>query len=337
MKKIGILVAFVGLFGLAFWLLNTDFGSGKRVSAQEATLRDMKDSVKNASFGISPYWLERYHIELSSPEDVSLDSDNDGLDLLGEYTYLTDPFDADTDKDGYTDGQEVKNGYSPTGNGLIDKNKNGVSDTWELAHRISIDQDESGRDNDLDGLTNKEEFLAGTDPNQRDTDLDGFSDSQEIQNGYDPDAPGDARPTVEVFIPKINVVVPMIFSQNSDEDSIQKDLEKGSILYPNTAIPGQKGNAIVTAHSSNYAWATGEYNSIFKNLGDMNIGDTIVFRFIQKNGQERDYTYVVNERFVTSPDDARIFEETDDATVTLVTCWPIHTSWKRLILKATLQ
>ncbi len=44
----------------------------------------------------------------------SVDSDADGLNDYDEiYVYKTNPNDADTDKDGFEDGREVKNGYSP--------------------------------------------------------------------------------------------------------------------------------------------------------------------------------------------------------------------------------
>lgn len=44
---------------------------------------------------------------------ISLDSDNDGLSDSEENLYGTDPKIADTDKDGYSDGVEVRSGYNP--------------------------------------------------------------------------------------------------------------------------------------------------------------------------------------------------------------------------------
>jgi hypothetical protein len=42
-----------------------------------------------------------------------IDSDNDGLTDAEEKVYGTDPFNRDTDGDGYSDGVEVKSGYNP--------------------------------------------------------------------------------------------------------------------------------------------------------------------------------------------------------------------------------
>jgi len=44
---------------------------------------------------------------------IALDSDNDGLSDNEENLYGTDPENPDTDGDGYSDGVEVKSGYSP--------------------------------------------------------------------------------------------------------------------------------------------------------------------------------------------------------------------------------
>ncbi len=47
-------------------------------------------------------------------DDSQLDSDSDGLtDMSETQMYLTDPYDADTDDDGYSDSVEVASGYDP--------------------------------------------------------------------------------------------------------------------------------------------------------------------------------------------------------------------------------
>ncbi|MFH1188071.1 MAG: hypothetical protein V1688_04425, partial [bacterium] len=51
--------------------------------------------------------------------DGILDSDNDGLTNSQEKIYKTDPNNPDTDKDGYSDGDEVKDGFNPLGEGKI--------------------------------------------------------------------------------------------------------------------------------------------------------------------------------------------------------------------------
>jgi len=115
-----------------------------------------------------------------------------------------------------------------------------------------------------------------------------------------------------------------------------RDLESGAAHYAKTAAPGQIGNMIISGHSSNYIWAKGDYNYIFKNLNNLEVGDKVVFRTVQKNGKVITYNYTITEKFVTSPDDEKIFAETKNPTLTLSTCWPLGTNFKRLIVKGEL-
>lgn len=49
----------------------------------------------------------------SSDKNIFQDSDQDGLTNEEEKTYGTDPYNSDTDGDGYSDGVEVQSGYNP--------------------------------------------------------------------------------------------------------------------------------------------------------------------------------------------------------------------------------
>jgi LPXTG-site transpeptidase (sortase) family protein len=191
-------------------------------------------------------------------------------------------------------------------------------------------------DPDKDGLPNYLEYVYGTNPLKADTDGDGYSDRQEIANGYDPDAPGDAKPRVEISISKINVDAPMVWSQSEDESQTLKDLENGLSHFYKTAAPGQNGNMIISGHSSNYVWAKGDFNHIFKDLNSLEKDDVVTVKTFQENGRVIIYKYKVTDKFVAAPDDDRIFAVATDPELTLSTCWPLGTNFKRLIVKAEL-
>lgn len=205
---------------------------------------------------------------------------------------------------------------------------------WTKAQELKGASAKLNADADGDGLKNYLEYIHGTDPKKADTDGDGFSDKQEITNGYDPVAPGDARPAAELVIAKIGVTAPMIWSANENEKDQLADLQNGVAHFPKTAAPGQNGNMIISGHSSNYIWAKGGYNYIFKNLNNLMPGDIVDLKTVQQNGKIITYHYKISEKFTTMPDDERIFNDTSGATLTLSTCWPIGSNLRRLIVKA---
>ena len=188
-------------------------------------------------------------------------------------------------------------------------------------------------DSDKDGLLDYREYIHATNPNQADTDKDGFSDLQELKNGYDPDDDGKSMLIVSVKIEKLKIETPMVWSKTDVEKDMLLDLEKGISHFAGTASPGQNGNMIVSGHSSNYIWAKGDYNDVFKDLNNLEKGDLITMDVIQKNGKVITYKYSVSDKYITDPEDERIFMQTQNPTLTLATCWPLGTSLKRVIVK----
>lgn len=326
-------LAFIAISLFIFYLLNFNFkGSfgGRFCSFCEQNLGE--------KYGIPQSWLDRYGIVLENESDVKADVDGDGLDLLAEYQNSTDPFNPDTDGDGFSDGKEVRDGYSPIGEGKLDQDGDGLPDYWEKEVGLSTKENNAHEDPDGDGLPNYLEFAYLTDPFNADTDGDGFSDGEEVKNGYDPAVAGDARLNFSISISKINIEAPIIWSESDEEAAILKDLEKGVAILSKTGIPGQSGNTVISGHSSNYVWAKGDYNYIFEKLNDLEIGDKITVKATGENNRSFAYSYVITSKDVVKPNDPMIFQETEETSlITLVTCWPLRTTWNRLVVKAELE
>jgi hypothetical protein len=76
-----------------------------------------------------------------------------------------------------------------------DINHDHIPDRWERAYHLSLKVDQSGRDQDHDGLKNRAEFKDHTSPRNSDSDSDGLPDGHDPQPA--PPAQGTADTTPE--------------------------------------------------------------------------------------------------------------------------------------------
>lgn len=148
--------------------------------------------------------------------------------------------------------------------------------------------------------------------------------------------PTDTR----MVIPRINQNVPIIGVKNENliakkwndlEADIQKALQSGVVHYPGTALPGDNGNIVLTGHSSYYVWDAGRFKDVFALLHDVRLRDKVVVYFDQKK-----YVYEVNDIKVVSSNDINILGKSTTEKLTLITCTPIGTNLKRLVVTAKL-
>lgn len=148
-------------------------------------------------------------------------------------------------------------------------------------------------------------------------------------------------PDDRIVIPRINKNIPLVkidaeqdlINQNwqSLEKKVQDHLLYGAVLYPGTVEPGYFGNTTITAHSSYYPWANPkDYIDAFALLPEMKVGDSLsVFYHGQK------YTYKVYDVFEVQPGDTSVIEQNEQRSdLTLITCTPVGTTLRRLIVKA---
>lgn len=151
--------------------------------------------------------------------------------------------------------------------------------------------------------------------------------------------PDVGPPQNMVIIPKLKVAAPLVEPPTEallrqDWGQVEKDIQAslltGIVHYPGTAKAGQAGNFFLTGHSSNYAWIHSPYNSIFARLHQLEPGDDY---WVYWNGDR--HRYVVRSKKEVSPSDVSVLDQPPDERIaTLMTCTPVGTTLRRLIVQA---
>jgi len=138
-------------------------------------------------------------------------------------------------------------------------------------------------------------------------------------------------PNFSVVIPKIGAnarVVPNVDTSNEREYS--DALKHGVAQAQGTAFPGEGGHIFLFAHSTDYWWNVSTYNAVFYLLGKLIKGDDINIFY---KGER--FVYRVVETKIVDPSEVEyITRKTNQEFVTLQTCWPLGTTFKRLLVFA---
>jgi sortase A len=106
-----------------------------------------------------------------------------------------------------------------------------------------------------------------------------------------------------VSIPKINLDVIVVEGTN------HKALRVGPGHLKQTPAPGDLGNSVISAHRDTF----------FRHIYELAKGDEIQVR---RSG--RTYTFQVTGKKIVQPDDVSILNNTPDARLTLITCYPTY-------------
>jgi LPXTG-site transpeptidase (sortase) family protein len=112
---------------------------------------------------------------------------------------------------------------------------------------------------------------------------------------------GDGLTRLE--IPKISLDAIVV------EGASRKALKLGPGRITTSAVPGEKGNSVITAHRDTF----------FRHIYELNKGDEIRVR---RNGEV--YRYTVTGKKIVDPSDLSVLKPTQDAQLTLITCYPTY-------------
>lgn len=134
-----------------------------------------------------------------------------------------------------------------------------------------------------------------------------------------------------VRIPSLDVAVPLARAKTMNDDDVLAALAHGVALYPNGITPGTAGNTFISGHSTGEPWK-GLYRFAFIHLSKLRPGDVIL---VDDSGVR--YTYRMTGNRTIDPRAVPSLESRGDTpTLTLMSCWPLWTTTRRLLIDATL-
>jgi sortase A len=134
--------------------------------------------------------------------------------------------------------------------------------------------------------------------------------------GAEPPPPVPGQAVGILRIPEIGLDMAVVEGVSPD------DLKKGPGHYPDTPLPGSKGNVGIAGHRTTYArpfWALDRLEA-----GDRIYVDTRRGRFI----------YRVEWTRVVTPDRVEVLDRTRKESLTLTTCHPKFSAAQRLVVRA---
>jgi sortase A len=155
------------------------------------------------------------------------------------------------------------------------------------------------------------------------------SDFTDARNWY-PGLLPEAAHRVESYL----ISIPRLKITDAKVSTQDYDLDRHLVQYLGTSIPGEKGTAVIFGHSTlPHLFNPKNYRTIFATAHNLKIGDEI---FANVGGII--YKYKIFSITITDPEDTSILSQSfDNSYITLVTCTPPGTIWKRLVIRASLE
>ncbi len=199
----------------------------------------------------------------------------------------------------------------------------------QVAKQKEIEGIELGARVDFPGKESQQAALEATKINSENTRM--LKDAKRKIFADMPIYPSDNR----IVIPRLNKSIPLVSVPNHTdwdalERSMQAALREGVAVHPVSRPPDQNGNFFVTGHSSYYFYDEGRYKDVFALLHEVDDGEKIAVYWGGKK-----YEYVINGRIVVKPNEVDVLKQPKNKKMlTLMTCTPIGTAKKRLVLTA---
>lgn len=145
--------------------------------------------------------------------------------------------------------------------------------------------------------------------------------------------PGSVSASTNSLLDSYLISIPKLGIEGAQVSTKNFDLLRNLVHYSGTSNPGDPGTSVIFGHSTlPQLFNPKNYKTIFATLHKLKVRDEVLI-----NVEGITYKYKIFSITVTDPTDPNIFSQSyDDSYITLVTCTPPGTVWKRLIVQASL-
>jgi sortase (surface protein transpeptidase) len=94
----------------------------------------------------------------------------------------------------------------------------------------------------------------------------------------------------KLVIPKLEVTAPLLLANDSDPEVM---LEYGTVIFPDSVLPGESGQTIILGHSAPPGWPKIKYEWVFSRLEELSAGDEVQIFF-----DNRKYLYSIEKQII---------------------------------------
>jgi sortase A len=118
-----------------------------------------------------------------------------------------------------------------------------------------------------------------------------------------------------ILIPQLwNSPAPVVMGDGWEQ------LKRGVGQHLGTANPGENGNLVLSAHND-------IFGELFRDLDRLQPGDEII---VQTATQQ--FIYIVDRTVIVEPTDVSVMDQTQNATITLISCYPYLVDDQRIVV-----
>lgn len=137
-----------------------------------------------------------------------------------------------------------------------------------------------------------------------------------------------------IVVPKIAANAKVMADVDPGNQKVYFEALKNGVAHAaGTVYPGQVGNSFLFAHSVGNFWEVNRWNAVFYLLRELAPGDEVDLFY-----QGKRYVYVVYGKRVVEPSEVGYLNaQANFPMLTLQTCWPPGTTFKRLLVFARLR